>query len=102
MIKHKQAKGLIRRYMLLFGFKGFTSLWNTIYYMDEPSKVSKYLRAHELKHIEQMERYNRIKFISKTIFLVKYTYYLIRYSYHKNPYEIEARAVDYEQEGETI
>ncbi len=92
-MKEKLAKGLVRRYMLCFGFKGFASPWQTIYYMDD--NPTKYLVAHEKKHIEQMGRYSRYLWLSVIIFLVKYIYYLIKDGYKLNKYEIEARDVNY-------
>ncbi len=92
-MKEKKAKGLVRRYMLYFGFTGFASPWQTIYYMDD--KPSKYLVAHEKKHIEQMGRYSKYLWLSVIIFLVKYTYYLIKVGYKNSPYELEARDVKY-------
>ena len=87
MIIHKIAKGLIRAYMNKQGFRGWTSFWDTIYYVDEKSMADKKLRNHELKHIEQIERDGKLKFA------FKYTYYQIRYGYKNNPYEIEARDI---------
>ena len=41
--------------------------------------------AHEQRHLEQVERDGRFKFI------FKYLWYNIRYGYENNPYEVEAR-----------
>ena len=70
-----------------FGFKGWTSFWNTIYLHpdhlgDEP------LIRHEMAHIDQINREGRLKFA------IKYLYFTIRYGYWDNPYEVEARAAE--------
>lgn len=43
---------------------------------------------HELKHIEQVKREGRLKFICK------YLWFNIRYGYKNNPYEVEAREAE--------
>lgn len=45
---------------------------------------------HELKHIEQFERYGYVRF------LYKYLFYSIRHGYWNNPLEVEARAAEYD------
>jgi hypothetical protein len=45
---------------------------------------------HELKHIEQFERYGTLRFVSK------YLYYSMRHGYWNNPLEVEARAAEYD------
>jgi hypothetical protein len=84
-VKHKVAKGLILWLMRTRGFNGFTTYWNTIYYIDNDAKNNEQIKRHELKHIEQMNKEGKI------LFSIKYLYYLIRFGYYKNPYEIEAR-----------
>lgn len=85
-MKEKHASGLIRMYMRACGFRGWTSLWNTIYYteLDPPD----WLKRHERKHLEQMERDGKVKY------MLKYIYFLIRYGYKDNPYECEARLAE--------
>lgn len=85
MIKHRLATGLIYFYMNKKGFRGWTSFWNTIYYVDCASMNDMKLRRHELKHIEQIEKEGRFRFA------FKYLYYNIKLGYKNNPYEIEAR-----------
>ena len=80
----KIAKGLIKLYMNLFGFKGLTTPWKQIYVIEGYEK-SQWLINHELKHIEQMERDGWFKFH------IIYFLYLLKYGYFNNPYEIEAR-----------
>ena len=86
--KHKVAPGLILWSMETFGYYGWTSFWNTIYYISEEHLKYTPLRKHELKHIEQMEQEG------KFIFSVKYLYYNYKVGYFNNPYEIEARAAE--------
>lgn len=66
-------------------FKGWTSFWNTIYYIDKKAMEDKALKEHELVHIDQMKRDGKIKFF------FKYMYYWIKFGYEKNPYEVEAK-----------
>ena len=80
----KTATGLIKLYMSLMGYKGWTSFWDTIY-MYPGYENNEALIKHEMVHIEQIKREGRIKFF------FKYTYYWIRYGYKNNPYEVEAR-----------
>ena len=88
MIKHKIAKGLILWFMQKIGYLGWTSFWNTIYYIDEKSMNDESIRRHELKHIEQINRDGILKFS------IMYLYYAIIYGYRENPYEVEARSVE--------
>ena len=83
--KHKIATGLIKYYMKKQGFRGWTSFWNTIYYIDKESYLDVKLQKHELKHIEQIQREGYLRFS------IKYLYYNLKYGYWNNPYEIEAR-----------
>lgn len=83
-MKIKPATGIIKLYMKLCGFKGWASLWNTIYLMPDHMDNQALIR-HEAKHIEQMER------DGKFVYMVKYIYWMLRYGYLANPYEIEAR-----------
>jgi len=88
MVKHKVATGLILKYMKFNGFFGWTSFWNTIYYIDSVPPAGSSLRNHELKHIEQINNTGRFKFF------FKYLYFNIKYGYKNNPYEVEARKVE--------
>lgn len=80
----KTASGIIKWYMEKMGYKGWTSLWNTIYMMPG-YEFSTRLRKHELKHIDQMSSDGKI------LFTIKYTYWWIIKGYKDNPYEVEAR-----------
>lgn len=99
VIKIKPMKGVIAWYIKvkeLLGFFsgakgsiiGWTSAWDTIY-IKEAHMRSKKLIAHELKHIEQMDRHGKIKFM----FL--YVIELFRNGYKNNKYEVEARGANY-------
>ena len=85
MSNHKIATGLIKKYMEKKGFRGWTSLWNTVYYIDEDAINDVRLIKHELCHIEQMHREG------KCMFMLKYIWYDLTVDYALNPYEIEAR-----------
>lgn len=87
-IKHKIATGIIKRFLVKYKKVAWTSLWNTIYYIDENTLKNKKVKKHELKHIEQMEREGKLKFT------VKYLWYSITRGYFKNPYEVEARKAE--------
>jgi hypothetical protein len=87
-VEHKIANGVIKKYMQYKGFKGWTSFWNTIYYIDRSSLLNPYLRKHELKHIEQINRLGRLRFF------VEYLWQNIKYGYDNNKFEIEAREAE--------
>lgn len=87
-VNHKLATGLIKKYMQYKKFNGWTSLWNSVYYIDEFSRCNNFLRRHELCHIEQMKRLGKIKF------LFQYMWYDYKYGYKDNPFEIEAREAE--------
>jgi len=88
MVKHKLARGLILWYLRYKGYRGWTSFWNTIYYLDDKSMESKRVKKHELKHIEQIERLGRFRFT------IEYLYQSVRYGYNNNKFEIEARKAE--------
>lgn len=83
----KTAKGLIKLYMNLFGFKGLTTPWKQIYVI-EGYENSQWLINHEQMHLQQMHRDGWL------FFHLRYFYYTIRYGYWNNPYEIEARQAE--------
>lgn len=85
--KIKTAKGLIRLYMRLCGFKGWASFWRTAYLMPGYENAD-WLIRHELKHLEQIERLGRLRFS------VHYLYWLLKVGYRNHPMEIEARAAE--------
>jgi hypothetical protein len=43
---------------------------------------------HELKHVEQFQRYGLVRF------LLLYSWYSFKYGYYNNPFEIEAREAE--------
>lgn len=83
-IKVREAKGIIKTFMKLCGFLGWTSLWNTIYVMPG-QRTNAVVMQHELIHIEQMQR------DGKVLFVLKYIWWLCTKGYWNNPYEVEAR-----------
>lgn len=85
MIKHILAPKWGRWLLKLFKFDGFSTYWNTIWYVGLRAKYNSKLRIHEETHIRQMKEDGKIWFT------VKYLGYLIRYGYWDNPYEVEAR-----------
>lgn len=82
----RTAKGIILWYMDRCGFDGLATPWRTIYIRDGHHSIS--LMNHEIKHIEQMDRYGTIWFC------LLYGYQIIRYGYDKAPLEEEARAAE--------
>jgi uncharacterized metal-binding protein len=54
----------------------------------EEFKSSPKLIRHELKHVEQYQRYGLLKF------LWLYGKYSMKYGYYQNPLEVEARAAE--------
>ena len=88
-MKLRDAPPPISWFMRLFGFVGWASFWRTAYFL--PGGLdNRGLVAHELKHLEQIERDGRV------VFTVKYVWWLVRYGYQNNPYEEEARAAQRE------
>lgn len=79
------ANALWLRIMDCLGCDGLAMPWRTIYLrpsaVDDPTLI-----AHELVHIEQMDRDGTVPFC------VKYLYYLVKHGYWQSPYEIEAYA----------
>lgn len=67
---------------------GWASAWDTIYIVPK-SIGSMKLVAHELKHIEQMDRHGKLKF------MVMCTWENMTVGYAKNKYEVEARSAEY-------
>jgi hypothetical protein len=71
--------------MRLMKFQGWTSLWGSIYFVPGCEQDEGLVR-HERKHLEQMQRDGKLRY------MVKYLYWNLKYGYLLNPYEIEARA----------
>lgn len=87
----RTATGLLRAYMRLCGFKGWTSFWNMVYVLPG-YEASASLLKHEAKHLEQIEREGRVWFA------IKYGWYWLRHGYHDNPYEVEARQAEWQMQ----
>jgi hypothetical protein len=79
------AQGLTRKIMYRIGLAGLAMPWRTIYLLEE-FKDKADLIAHEMVHIEQINRDGPF------IFSVKYLYWLVRVGYWENPYEKDAYA----------
>jgi len=75
----------IRWYMKKRKFKGWTSFWNTIYYIDEDALNDEKLKRHELHHIKQIKKCGRLKFA------IHYSLWTYLVGYRKNPFEVNAR-----------
>lgn len=78
------ATGLIKLWMRLWGFTGWSSLWGAIYVMPG-FQHNKALIRHEAMHLEQMRRDGKARFMAR------YAWWTLRYGYQDNPYEAEAR-----------
>lgn len=70
---------------------GLTMPWCTIYMRPEHFD-NQLLRIHELAHIDQIGRLGAVRFS------LAYLYYQVRFGYFKNPFEIEAYAIQAEAE----
>jgi len=84
----KVASGFILWFMNRMKFQGWTSLWGDIYFVPG-CETDAGLILHEQTHLKQMAK------DGKLVYMVKYLYWTARYGYMQNPYEIEARAVQY-------
>jgi spermidine/putrescine-binding protein len=73
--------------MHLMGFKGWTSLWNVCYYYPGWEHHT-WLVRHEEKHLEQMKRDGKIKY------MVRYMWQWATVGYQNIDYEIEARQAE--------
>jgi len=81
--KFKIAQGWSLALLDTIGCDGIALPWRTIYL--RPHYFHHHiLRAHELIHIDQMDRDGTL------VFCVRYVWWLVRYGYWDNPYEIEA------------
>lgn len=80
----RRATGPLAWLMRRVGFLGWTSFWNTIYVLSGHEHNERLLR-HERKHLEQIERDDRI------LFSIKYLWWLVLRGYWNNHYEVEAR-----------
>ena len=80
----KVASGLIKKYLEYRGWWALTTVFKTIYVLPEHIN-NKELIAHEMVHVEQINRDGMI------LWTLKQIYYLIRYGYKNSPHEIEAR-----------
>ena len=79
-----KAYGPFKWFLERYGFGGVTTPWGSIYLL-EAWYEHEGLRAHELIHIEQMDRDGAWWMV------IKYLWWCIRFGYWSNPYEVEAR-----------
>jgi len=84
----RTATGLIALYMRLCGFAGWASFWRVAYVLPGHESNAA-LTRHEMKHLEQIEQDGRF------VFTVRYAWWTLCYGYWNNPYEIEARAAEW-------
>lgn len=84
MTKIVEAKGVYKLFLKTFGYGAITMPWKTVHMLSDRLQDEK-LVAHEMVHIEQIEREGGL------VFTLKYLWYNIKYGYASNPYEIEAR-----------
>lgn len=78
--RFKPARSFMAWYMRLHEAEAMTMPWKTVYLrIDLPS-----IRAHEMVHIEQIERDGALRFF------LRWLWWTWRYGYWKNPYEQEA------------
>ncbi len=78
-----RAEGLRLRLLDFLRADGLTLPWRVVYL--RPSRFEDAnLRAHELVHIEQIDRDGSLTFS------LRYVWWLVRHGYDGNPYEIEA------------
>ena len=80
----KEAKHLVKLFLIRTGFAGITLPPFGIYILKERIN-EEVLRKHELVHWSQYEKLGVIGFY------VKYLYYSHKYGYWNNPMEVEAR-----------
>lgn len=76
---------------------GAVTFGNHIFYVQQQERVRPYLRNHEMKHVEQYEKYGLIGFL--VVYL--YWYLVGRFNglshweaYEKIPFEVEAREAE--------
>jgi hypothetical protein len=98
---YRTATGPIWWYMRAFGFKGWTSLWNTIYlapgienelWLVTPQGIRltqlDRMKCHEGMHNEQRIRYGNLGFMYRIV------HGLVTVGYWLSPLENEARAAE--------
>lgn len=82
-VRWVRASGFWLRVLDLLGCDGLTMPWRAVY-LRPVHFANDGLRAHELVHIEQIDRDGAVRFS------VRYLWWLVRYGYARNPYEVEA------------
>lgn len=88
MMTPRTATGPIRAWMRLRGWRGYASIWGVVYVMSESDRDDARLMRHEAEHLRQIERDGALGFAVRNL------WWTLRYGYRNNPYEIEARAAE--------
>ncbi len=87
MRKFVVARGPFKLLLQVLGAVGITMPWGRVY-LREPWFEDRLTRLHELAHLRQIQRDGPL------FFCVRYFWWQMRYGYWKNPYEVEAYAVE--------
>lgn len=72
-----------------------TMPWGKIYVLDD-WQDDYGLQVHELAHINQIRRDGAM------LFTLKYLWWQLRYGYYNNPYEVEARKIEFDLVAESF
>jgi hypothetical protein len=81
------AWGPVRWFLLVSGTVGITMPWGRVYILT-PWFEDRLLRLHEVVHLRQIRRDGSVRFT------IRYLWWLFRHGYWRNPYEVEAYAVE--------
>ena len=87
MRKFVIARGPIAWLLWLLGAVGITMPWGKVY-MREPWFEDRLTRLHEVVHLRQIQRDGAV------LFTLRYLWWQVRYGYWRNPYEVEAYAIE--------
>jgi hypothetical protein len=83
----RDVRGIPAWLMRRAGLGAITMPWRRVYVLPEYGRHEGLL-MHEFVHIQQIER------DGAWLFVVRYLWWLVRYGYRRNPYEIEAYALE--------
>ena len=81
------ARGPIRWFLITSKSVGIAMPWGRAYLL-EPWHQDRLTRVHELVHLRQIQRGGAV------FFTCRYLWWLVRYGYWRNPYEVEAYAIE--------
>jgi hypothetical protein len=85
--KFRIAWGPIRWFLLASRSVGIAMPWGRVYLLGR-WHADRLTRVHELVHLRQIQRDGPV------LFSLRYLWWLARYGYWKNPYEVEAYAIE--------